>query len=207
MAVDPKNPFMDVPGWYAPAMLVYDIGDVRLESGRYTINMGPKGRLFVAPQREEEKMTDKAVELLAQQRFEEEQEKAHAEAEAIVAKVKALQVGSYVNGDKVMFTKSLSLRDGSLKTYTYLALRVIEDKKMWFVTGQQGPMTDFAFETLLARDGGFGVFTGLALLGPPQASNYMGWGADVNAPITSAMRGAPVIATDDAVAELPDEGA
>lgn len=171
--------------WIMPPSTLYDFPHLQVKRGGI--------RHAFTPQREEETVTDKAVELLAQQRFEEAQEKAQAEAEAIVEKVKALNVASYNHNDKVMFTKTMPVQSGDEKTYTYLALRVVEgDKKMWFVTNRPSSLNDFAFESLLARDGGFVAFGQLAVMGPIKASNYMGWGADVNAPLTSNVKGAPV---------------
>jgi hypothetical protein len=202
--------FMASYGRIAPPSAIYDVGVEWVAPGRYTIQMSRTGRLFVVPLREEETVTDKAVELLVQRRFEEAQERAQAEAEAIVEKVTALNVTSYGDGAKVVFTKLMPLRDGTTKTYTYLALRVVEgDKKLWFVTGQPGGLADGQFESLLARDGGFGEFMGWGADARPRegmSEHTFGGNQPDDAPLTSNFKGAPVIATDDAVAELPDEG-
>jgi hypothetical protein len=104
--------------------------------------------------REGDMRTDRAVELLQEERLTEKQEIAEAKARVIVDRVKALHVVQYEHGVVVQVTKRLGDRD-----YTYVALRVVVGTaSYWYVTGSAGRLSDLDFEEFLVNHDGFTDF-------------------------------------------------
>lgn len=104
----------------------------------------------------ERKVNDKAVALLQEQRFDEAQRVEYEKANVIVDAVNDLNIANIPDGVAVRFIKTFN----GGEEYVFLAQRVINDRigKAWYVTGRQGPLTDIAFESLLAEKGGFSDF-------------------------------------------------
>lgn len=125
-------------GWAALSDIIYELPLFTVRRG------GLRWPAHQEAKREEETVADLAVQLLAEQKADEERQWALE----IVNRVRALNVAQYLDGTEVRFTKKFS----GDREYTYLAVKTAGQ---WFVTGDDCHYDDDAFERLLAGKVGF----------------------------------------------------